>query len=263
MADDRVLEEGLGRLGRLRAPSGLLPGVLRQLGLGYWYGRTNSVLGPLFVAQGPAGVVAVCPAGEPEEFERWFEDRHGRAVRPVEALPGGTAARLEAALRGERSRLAVDLGELSEFQRSVLLKAREIPRGEVRTYGWIAKEIGRPRAVRAVGTALARNPVPLIVPCHRVLPGDLRVGEYSCGGPEAKRAVLRQEGIDPDELETLATRGVRYVGSDTTRIFCTPTCHRAQRITEAHLVPFRAERDAREAGYRPCRVCRPVVEAAA
>lgn len=263
MAHDRVLEEGLGRLGRLRAPSSLLPGVLRQLGLGYWYGTTESVLGPLFVAQGPAGVVAVRPAEDAEAFERWFEERYGHAVRPVEELPGGTGARLGAALRGDRSRLAVDLGELSEFQRSVLLKTREIPRGEVRTYGWVAKEIGRPKAVRAVGSALARNPVPLLVPCHRVLPGDLRVGEYSCGGPEAKRAVLQDEGIDPDELEALARSGVRYLGSDTTRIFCTPTCHRAQRITAQHVQRFRTERQAREAGYRPCRMCRPVGEAAA
>ena len=263
MAHDRVLEEGLGRLGRLRAPSGLLPGVLRQLGLGYWYGTTDSVLGPLFVAQGPAGVVAVRPAEDAEAFERWFAERYGHTLRPAEELPGGTAARLEAALRGERSRLAVDLGELTEFQRSVLLKTQEIPRGEVRTYGWVAKEIGRPRAVRAVGSALARNPVPLLVPCHRVLPGDLRVGEYSCGGPEAKRAVLQQEGVDPDELESFARAGVRYVGSDTTRIFCTPTCHRAQRITDRHRRQFRTEQQAREAGYRPCRVCRPVGEAVA
>jgi O-6-methylguanine DNA methyltransferase len=262
MADDRALEEGLGRLGRLRAPSGLLPGVLRQLGLGYWYGSTESVLGWLFVAQGSAGVVAVRPAGEPEDFERWFHERYGHAVRSVEALPGGTSAQLDAALRGERSRLAVDLSGLTEFQRSVLLKTREIPRGEVRTYGWVAKEIGRPRAVRAVGTALARNPVPLIVPCHRVLPGGLHVGAYSCGGPEAKRAALRQEGIDPDELETLAAQGIRYVGSDTSQIFCTPTCHRARRITGEHRVSFRAETEARDAGYRPCRVCRPVAAAA-
>lgn len=263
MAHDRLLEEGLRRLGRVRAPSGLLPGVLRQLGLGYWYGTTESVLGPLFVAQGPAGVVAVRPAGDAEGFERWFQERYGHEVRPAEEPSGATGARLDAALRGERSRLAVDLGELSEFQRSVLLKTREIPRGEVRTYGWVAKEIGRPRAVRAVGSALARNPVPLIVPCHRVLPGDLRLGQYSCGGPEAKRAALRHEGVDPDELEVLAKGGVRYIGSDTTRVFCTPTCHRAQRITDRHRRQFRTERQAREAGYRPCRVCRPVGEAAA
>ena len=76
-------------------------------------------------------------------------------------------------------------------------KALEIPRGEVRPYGWIAAEIGRPKAVRAVGTALGHNPVPLIVPCHRVVRTDGTIGQYSLGGPGNKRTILSAEGLDP------------------------------------------------------------------
>ena len=80
----------------------------------------------------------------------------------------------------------VDLRGLSEFEQAVLLKAREIPRGQVRTYGWIASEIGRPLAVRAVGTALRKNPVPIFIPCHRVVRSDRQLGQYALGGTEQK-----------------------------------------------------------------------------
>ena len=72
----------------------------------------------------------------------------------------------------------------------------EIPWGEVRPYSWVAREIGRPRAVRAVGSSLGHNPLPFVVPCHRVVRADGHIGEYGAGGPAAKRAMLATEGID-------------------------------------------------------------------
>ncbi len=143
------------------------------------------------------------------------------------------------------------------------MKALEIPRGEVRPYGWIAREIGRPKAVRAVGTALGHNPVPLIVPCHRVVRSDGMIGQYSLGGPENKRTILSAEGLDPDELEGLARAGIRFIGSDTTRIYCMPSCHDARRVTERHKQEFRSAGAAAAAGYRPCRHCRPLAAAIA
>ena len=77
------------------------------------------------------------------------------------------------------------------------MKALEIPRGEVRPYGWIAAEIGRPKAVRAVGTALGHNPVPLIVPCHRVVRSDGMIGQYSLGGPQQQADDPRRGGRGP------------------------------------------------------------------
>jgi len=86
-------------------------------------------------------------------------------------------------LAGARSffTVPVDLSELSEFQRAVLAAAREIPFGEVRPYQWVAELIGRPRAVRAVGTALGDNPVPILIPCHRVVRSDGSLGGYLFG----------------------------------------------------------------------------------
>ncbi|MGH7904180.1 MAG: methylated-DNA--[protein]-cysteine S-methyltransferase [Candidatus Dormibacteraceae bacterium] len=254
----RSLEHSIRGLGGA-APPTLLPSVLQRVGLGFWYGSWRSILGPMFVAYGPAGLVAIRPAGEPAAFEGWFGSWQGRSVRPVDPLPERLAARIAASLKGNRGRIEVDLRALTGFQRDVLGAARRIPRGEVRTYGWVAREIGRPGAVRAVGSALARNPIPLVIPCHRVLRGDWQVGEYSCGGPAAKRTVLAAEGLGPESLEELSRGGVRFHGSDTTRIFCLPTCRHARRTQPRHRVAFRSEADARRAGYRPCPVCRPVL----
>lgn len=253
-----TIETALRELGTTPAPPALAPSVLDELGVGLSYARVETALGAVFIAWGAAGVAVVRPAATGADFEAVVVRETGRRPRPAREVP----ARLARVLAPEapdaaRRRLGVDLGRLTGFQRDVLVKAREIPRGEVRTYGWVAREIGRPAAVRAVGTALARNPVPLVIPCHRVLRGNWRVGQYSCGGPAAKRAVLSSEGVDLDRLEALAGAGVRYVGSDTTRIFCVPTCRHARRVTSAHLVTFRGEAEARGARYRPCAVCRP------
>ena len=140
----------------------------------------------------------------------------------------------------------------------MLLKVLEIPRGEVRPYAWVAAELGRPLAVRAVGNAVARNPIPFVIPCHRVVRSDGRIGNYGAGGPQAKRAVLESEGVDVDELERLPNRGVRFIGSDTTRIYCYPSCRNARRVTDAHRVLLHSSDEARGAGYRACKVCRPV-----
>jgi methylphosphotriester-DNA--protein-cysteine methyltransferase len=77
-----------------------------------------------------------------------------------------------------------------------------------------------------------------------------------------KRRVLTAEGLDLERLERFAESGVRYLGSDTTRIVCHPTCYHARRIGDAHRVTFRSLGQARAAGYRPCRDCRPIALAA-
>jgi O-6-methylguanine DNA methyltransferase len=149
-----------------------------------------------------------------------------------------------------------DLRGLSPFASDVLAAALRIPRGEIRPYGWVAREIGQPAAVRAVGTALGHNPVPLLIPCHRVVRSDGSIGEYAWGS-QVKHSALTAEGLDPGSLERAAHQGLRYLGSDTTHIVCLPTCHYARRIMPRHRVPFRSLEAAATAGYRPCKVCRP------
>jgi O-6-methylguanine DNA methyltransferase len=238
MREDEIVQalEGL----RETAPSTLEQKVLSALGLDLHRGRWDSPLGPVTVAWSESGVARI----------------ESGAERVDEPLPEPMRRALDGRMAGKRVRLKVDLRDVTDFERAVLEKAAEIPRGEVRPYGWIAREIGRPAAVRAVGSALGRNPVPLVIPCHRVVRTDGRIGQYALG-TSAKRALLSGEGLDPDELERLAATGVRYVGSDTTHIFCHPTCRNARRITGGHRVAFRTEAAAEAAGYRACLVCRP------
>jgi hypothetical protein len=112
-----------------------------------------------------------------------------------------------------------------------------------------------------VGSALGRNPVPVVIPCHRVVRTDGQVGDYVWGGP-LKRTILGVEGVDVAEVERLGAAGVHYTGSDTTHIFCVPTCKDARRTTPQHTVRFKSATAARAAGYRPCLHCEPVPSAA-
>ena len=90
--------------------------------------------------------------------------------------------------------LPFDLGFATPFQKKVYEATRKIPYGEVRTYGWIAKKIGKPKAPRAVGQALNRNPVPLIIPCHRVIAGNGDLRGFGSGIGWKKR-LLQLEGL--------------------------------------------------------------------
>jgi O-6-methylguanine DNA methyltransferase len=254
--NDAVLAAHLGAL-RADAPAALLPRTLIEVGLADAYALIDSPIGPLFIAFNGLGVSAVEGAADEPEFEAGHLRRFGRPAHRVTALPDRLARAIERRLGGDRrSTLRLDLRGRTAFEREVWMKALEIPRGEVRPYGWIAAEIGRPRAVRAVGTALGHNPVPLIVPCHRVVRSDGLIGQYSLGGPANKRAILAAEGLDPDELEALARTGTRYVGSDTTHIYCLPSCQHARRIAERHRVRFPSAAEAERAGFRSCRQCR-------
>jgi len=113
--------------------------------------------------------------------------------------------------------------------------------------------------VRAVGTALANNPIPYFIPCHRVVRTDGMIGNYGGGGPEAKRSILTLEGVQLKRLEKLAHSGLRYEGVRSTKIFCFPTCFHGRRVREGNFVFFHDESEARAAGYRPCKDCRPAV----
>ena len=255
--EDRELEEAMANL-LTTAPPSLAPGVLAEVGLADRYAYLDSPIGPLVVAWNGLGVSAVGAAADDLAFEQSHQALTGRRAIRTGHVPEALERAIRRRMDGDRRvRIDLDLRGHTEFERDVWLKALEIPRGEVRPYGWVAGEIGRPRAVRAVGTALGHNPVPLIVPCHRVVRSDGMIGQYSLGGPQNKRTILAAEGLDPGRLESDARAGIRFVGSDTTRAVCLPTCQHAKRITPAHRVPFRSMSAAAAAGYRPCRVCRP------
>lgn len=243
---------------RATAPASLVDATLAAVGVADGYVTRPSPLGSLYVAFSPTGVVAVDVAGSDAEFEARHRARGRRAV-PVKRVPDRIGRHLDRAIEaGRPGRLPLDLSGLTDFQASVLHVATTIPAGQVRPYGWVAREIGNPGAVRAVGSALARNPVPVVIPCHRVVRADGLLGEYSLGDAGNKRVLLEAEGLDVGVYEQEARTGVRFVGSDTTGIFCHPTCGHARRITTPHRVTFGSEREASTAGFRPCAVCRPV-----
>jgi O-6-methylguanine DNA methyltransferase len=252
------VEATLARLG-VTAPPSLAPATLVAAGLVDLYAEIETAIGPLFVAWNGVGVTSVGAAADPADFEERHGRQTGRPTRRQATLPGPLARAIGRRLSGDRrARIALDLRGRTEFEQAVWMKALEIPRGEVRPYAWVAAEIGRPRAVRAVGSALAHNPIPLVVPCHRVVRSDGLIGQYSLGGPHVKRALLTTEGLDPDELEWQARSGTRFVGSATTRIFCLPSCHNARRIRPQSRVSFRSLSETGAGGFRACRACRPL-----
>jgi O-6-methylguanine DNA methyltransferase len=261
-ADDGALEQSLEGL-RTHAPVSLLGNTLAAVGVADAYAPVDTPVGRAFVAFNERGVSAVGLAEDPEAFEARVRGETGRPLHRVEALPDRLRRAVERRMAGDRrTRVPFDLRGRTPFEQAVLQKALEIPTGEVRPYAWIAAEIGRPRAVRAVGTALAHNPIPLLIPCHRVVRSDGLIGNYSMGGPTVKKAVLEAEGMDVEAYVEEAEAGVRLVGSDTTKITCLPTCRHARRMMPRHRVRFRSLADAAKAGYRPCKVCRPVSLAA-
>lgn len=188
---DRQLLQDLRALADVHAPERVLGAVLNELGLVDHYASLDTALGPVFVAWNERGFSAVMRTSTAREFEDVFTARHGRPVVPASSEQVPADRRFD--LRG-----------LTEFEQAVLLKALEIPRGEIRTYGWIAAQIGRPLAVRAVGTVLRKNPVPVLIPCHRVVRSDGHIGQYALGGADAKRQILAAEGVRVDEIARLA-----------------------------------------------------------
>jgi len=135
---------------------------------------------------------------------------HAREMEPP-AFVAEAIERVTRLLAGEApdlSQIPLDLSAADEFERRVYAAASEIPRGEVRTYGEIAASLGTPGAARAVGAALGRNPIPIIVPCHRVLAAQGKSGGFSApGGTKTKFRMLAIEGArragEPELFDTL------------------------------------------------------------
>jgi methylated-DNA-[protein]-cysteine S-methyltransferase len=159
------------------------------------WGEMSSPLGSLFAAVNERGLCALEFGRQESEFLQRFDNRT-RLKKDPKAVER-VLAQLREYFAGDRSNfnLPVDISQLTPFQRSVLDVACRIAPGQVWTYQRIAEELGRPRASRPVGGALAHNPIPIVIPCHRVVASDGSLGGYSGGsGLKAKRWLLRLEG---------------------------------------------------------------------
>lgn len=112
-------------------------------------------------------------------------------------IPGGIDDSIAKLYLGQKEKIDLSIlnwSGLSEFSAKVLKQAYKIPHGKVATYSGLAAKVGNPGAARAVGTALANNPFPIIVPCHRVVRADGRPGQFG-GGSDMKKQLLEKEGI--------------------------------------------------------------------
>ena len=148
-------------------------------------------IGILSSAQGLIRTTLPCSSAE-EAHHKLGDNNAMFSPDPFEDL----VQRLSAHFGGRTATLTdkLDLSRASAFQRQVWETTRLIPYGDTRSYRWVAKEMGKPDAARAVGQALARNPLPIIVPCHRVITSSGQLGGFS-DGIGMKKVLLRLEGI--------------------------------------------------------------------
>lgn len=159
------------------------------------YDVADSPIGPLLVAATGRGLCEIAFDPEPEREAERLSARFGtrvlRAPRPL----ARARKELDQYFAGRRRDfdLPVDIEWLPDFQRGVLEELARVPYGRTETYGSLAARIGRPRAARAVGGALNRNPLPIVLPCHRVVGASGSLVGYA-GGLERKRALLELEG---------------------------------------------------------------------
>ena len=162
------------------------------------YDVIGSPLGPLWVAIGPKGVTTIHYGEEPSESElRRLVRVYGPGVVPDPKRSGALARELDQYFNGKRRAfdIDVDLSGLTPFQTKILAATARIPFGAVSTYRSVARTAGNEKASRAAGGALNSNPIPIVVPCHRVVGSNGSLVGYA-GGLDVKRRLLAIEGAD-------------------------------------------------------------------
>jgi methylated-DNA-[protein]-cysteine S-methyltransferase len=159
------------------------------------YDLVDSPVGALLVATTDRGLCRIVYDAEPEREEERLARTYGlrvlRSPRAVDDARRQLDEYFEGRLR--RFELPVDLSAVGGFHRDVLRELAKVPFGQLTTYGTLAARAGRPRAARAVGTAMNRNPLPIVLPCHRVVGSTGKLVGYG-GGLERKELLLRLEG---------------------------------------------------------------------
>ena len=227
------------------------------------YGIFPSPLGPILIARSEEGVSLV------EYLSGGHDFAHSRLsrVEGVEALPDG--AEIEALYRelleyvdGRRTRLGWPLDlrlARSAFHRAVLEATARIPYGAVRSYAGIAGELGKPAATRAVAQALRWNPLPIVVPCHRVIGASGALTGYAGNRVTLKQRLLAVEGVRtrPSDHDFRIEREAMYVRAQQDTEYCVPTCGSLARRSLAELTLFASRERAEATGLAPCTTCRP------
>ncbi len=240
-----------------------------EISVGYWifeytrrnmsdrYSKVRTTIGGLWLAFSPVGITMITLADrDPLEFEAYYRGLFSRQVHYGKMPQSYRYALKQAAAGYPPPDIEIDLSSLSEFEREVLMLLRHIAHGEVRTYSWLAREAGRPKAVRPVGNVMAKNPLPILLPCHRIVPLTGGIGNYGLGS-NIKRDLLLREGVPVEEIEFFQTMGIRYIGDKTKRFYCYPTCHGSRPLPPAYRISFSSVKEAICKGFRPCPHCKP------
>lgn len=167
-----------------------------------WIGEVGTTpIGPIWAAVSDGGLIAVDLGADEVSFRSWLEKRHKIPVVLDPQKAAAALSQIDDYLHGDRIAfdLPIDWSVMSSFQQRVLKETLAIPAGEVATYGEIAHRIGNPRGARAVGRALATNPMPLVIPCHRVVGVDGLRGFGAPGKLKTKAWLLNLEGFQVDQ----------------------------------------------------------------
>ncbi|MFQ6015532.1 MAG: methylated-DNA--[protein]-cysteine S-methyltransferase [Anaerolineae bacterium] len=162
-----------------------------------YYCAVGSWLGKLYIASTEKGLCRIAFEGEEDEFFQWLTRQFGSENLVEDESKNGLASeQLKDYLAGGRREfaLSVDLRGTA-FQKAVWGELMRIPYGVTVSYKEVAERIGKPAAIRAVGSANGANPIPIVIPCHRVVGSDGSLTGYSAG-LEIKKALLRLEGVD-------------------------------------------------------------------
>jgi methylated-DNA-[protein]-cysteine S-methyltransferase len=246
--DTQARERLIARLGDLRR---------RRLR----YGVFPSPLGPLLIGRTDDGVSLVQYLGPEGDVRRSLLGRRPEldAVEDSLAVEAFYRELLEY-LEGRRSHLEWPLDlrlARSEFHRGVLRATAAIPYGAVCSYAGIASEIGKPTASRAVAQALRWNPLPIVVPCHRVVGSSGALVGYAGDKVDLKRRLLALEGVMRGEGARIP-RETMYVTLPHEQFYCLPTCSWIPTADHPHRFFFFGSRERAEAaGLAPCEDCRP------
>ena len=224
----------------------------------------DSPVGPILIARSEEGVTLI------EYLDKAQGPPRSRlaAAEGLEMIEDG--AELEALyrdlleyLQGRRTRLdwPLDLRlARSDFQRAVLREAAAIPYGAVTSYAGLASEIGQPTAARAVAQALRWNPLPIVVPCHRIVGRDGALVGYAGNKVDLKRRLLATEGV-PAQVRGRTSRidrGRMYVSFPPEPSYCLPSCAWLATLDQPQRLRFFGSRlRAEAAGLAPCTDCRP------
>jgi methylated-DNA-[protein]-cysteine S-methyltransferase len=224
------------------------------------YGMFDSPLGKLLIARSELGVSMVRYIDSERSGKAYLARLAGDEAVEDKSAVEGTYRELVDYLGARSTRLAwpLDLRWAgSDFQRRVLAVTAQLPYGAITSYGGIARRIGAPASVRAVAQALRHNPIPIAIPCHRVIGSAGDLTGYAGTRIGLKERLLSLEGVPVGHRARKIDRGHMYILSEGEVEYCVPSCGDISRKPLAQVTLFGSRQHAEAVGLSPCSSCRP------